>query len=197
MTQYVASISYGKDSLAMLEAIKQLGWPLDRIITADVWATDEIPADLPPMVEFKRKADEIIKEKYGIVVEHVCARPRERERERESTSSLTKSNSIPTLMKAEMLDVSMASHMLLERGAQVDSNPTSCNQCLEKLTYEKCFYRVPNRKKTSVRGYGADIWGFPMLKGQWCTSQLKTSALRVSNFNQTRKLVYQPQDQCF
>ena len=83
MTQYVASISYGKDSLAMLEAIKQLGWPLDRIITADVWATDEIPADLPPMVEFKRKADEIIKEKYGIVVEHVCARPRERERERE------------------------------------------------------------------------------------------------------------------
>lgn len=67
---YVASISYGKDSLAMLEAIKILGLPLDRIVTADIWATDTIPADLPPMVEFKTKADRIIKERYGIEVEH-------------------------------------------------------------------------------------------------------------------------------
>lgn len=68
--QHIASISYGKDSLAMLEAIKLLGWPLDRIVTAEVWATDTIPADLPPMQEFKAKADEIIKERYGIDVEH-------------------------------------------------------------------------------------------------------------------------------
>lgn len=53
----------------MLEAIKLLGWPLDRIVTAEVWATDTIPADLPPMQEFKAKADEIIKERYGIEVE--------------------------------------------------------------------------------------------------------------------------------
>ena len=76
-TQYVASISYGKDSLAMLEAIKILGLPLDRIIHADVWATDEISADLPPMVAFKEKADRIIKERYGIEVEHVCARDKD------------------------------------------------------------------------------------------------------------------------
>ena len=68
--QHIASISYGKDSLAMLEAIKLLEWPLDRIITVDVWATPTIPADLPPMVEFKDKADRIIKERYGIEVEH-------------------------------------------------------------------------------------------------------------------------------
>lgn len=68
--QHIASISYGKDSIAMLEAIKLLGWPLDRIITVDVWATPTIPADLPPMVEFKDKADRIIKERYGIEVEH-------------------------------------------------------------------------------------------------------------------------------
>ena len=34
-------------------------------------ATDTIPADLPPMVEFKMKADEIIKKRYGIKVEHM------------------------------------------------------------------------------------------------------------------------------
>lgn len=68
--QYVASLSYGKDSMAMLEAIKMLGWPLDRIITAEVWATDTIPADLPPMVEFKEYADKVIHDRYGICVEH-------------------------------------------------------------------------------------------------------------------------------
>lgn len=71
--EHVLSLSYGKDSLACLGAIEQLGWPLDRIIHAEVWATDTIPADLPPMVEFKAKADEIIKKRYGIEVEHFWA----------------------------------------------------------------------------------------------------------------------------
>lgn len=48
-----------------------MGWPLDRIIHTEVWATDTIPADLPPMVEFKAKADAIIKARWGIRVEHV------------------------------------------------------------------------------------------------------------------------------
>lgn len=84
-TEYVLSLSYGKDSLACLEAIKQLGYPLDRIVHAECWATDTIPADLPPMVEFKKKADQQILDRYGITVEHICAsRAVERERERES-----------------------------------------------------------------------------------------------------------------
>lgn len=69
----VLSLSYGKDSLACLGALEELGWPLDRIVHAEVWATDTIPADLPPMVEFKAKADAIIKARYDIVVEHICA----------------------------------------------------------------------------------------------------------------------------
>ena len=76
-TEYVLSLSYGKDSLACLEAIKLLGLPLDRIIHAEVWATNTIPADLPPMVEFKAKADAIIKERYGLTVEHISAVERE------------------------------------------------------------------------------------------------------------------------
>jgi len=89
-TQYVLSLSYGKDSMACLEAIRLLGWPLDRIVTAEVWATDTIQADLPPMVEFKDYADKVILERYGIQVEHYYATRKvssqignvERERER-------------------------------------------------------------------------------------------------------------------
>ena len=72
-TIYTLSLSYGKDSLACLGAIEKLGLPLDRIVHAEVWATQEISADLPPMVEFKEKADEIILKRYGIKVEHFCA----------------------------------------------------------------------------------------------------------------------------
>lgn len=72
-TEHILMLSYGKDSLACLGAIKELGWPLDRIIHAEVWATDDIPADLPPMVEFKSRADAWIKENFGIEVEHISA----------------------------------------------------------------------------------------------------------------------------
>ena len=71
--EHILSLSYGKDSLACLGAIEELGWPLDRIVHAEVWATDTIPADLPAMVEFKAKADAIIKDRWGIEVEHVRA----------------------------------------------------------------------------------------------------------------------------
>lgn len=71
--EHILSLSYGKDSLACLGAIEQLGWPLDCIIHAEVWATDTIPADLPPMAEFKAKADKIILDRWGIEVEHICA----------------------------------------------------------------------------------------------------------------------------
>lgn len=70
---HVLSCSYGKDSLACIGAIKELGLPLDRIIHAEIMATDTVPADLPPMMEFKEKADAIILEMTGINVEHIRA----------------------------------------------------------------------------------------------------------------------------
>lgn len=73
MPDHILSLSYGKDSLACLGAIERLGWSLDHIVHAEVWATDTIPADLPPMVEFKTKADKVIKERWGIEVEHVSS----------------------------------------------------------------------------------------------------------------------------
>ena len=72
--EHILSLSYGKDSMACIGAVKILGWPLDRIVTADVWATDTIPADLPPMVGFKAYADKMIKERWGIDVEHFRAK---------------------------------------------------------------------------------------------------------------------------
>lgn len=65
MPEFILSLSYGKDSMACLGACELLGWKIDRIVTAEVWATDTISADLPPMIEFKKKADKIIKERYG------------------------------------------------------------------------------------------------------------------------------------
>lgn len=70
----ILSLSYGKDSLACLGACEQLGIKIDRIVHTEVWATDTIPADLPPMVEFKKHADKIIKERWGLEVEHIRAK---------------------------------------------------------------------------------------------------------------------------
>lgn len=87
--QYILSLSYGKDSLACLGAIEQLGLPLDRKVHAEVWATDTIPADLPPMVEFKNNADKIIKDRWGIDVEHVYATKKEPRGDSRSQCKLT------------------------------------------------------------------------------------------------------------
>ena len=72
-TEYIARISFGKDSLKMLDVIHTRGLPLDRITTTDVWATDTIPAYLPPMQEFRDRMDEWIWTKYRIECEHLCA----------------------------------------------------------------------------------------------------------------------------
>ena len=71
--QYVCSLSYGKDSIAIPEIYKRHGLPLDRIVHIEIMATPTIHSDLPPMLEFKAKADKIIKERYGVVVEHIHA----------------------------------------------------------------------------------------------------------------------------
>ncbi|MCK9576609.1 MAG: reductase [Clostridia bacterium] len=72
--QYIASLSYGKDSIIIPDVCKEHGLPLDRIVHVEIMATDTIPADLPPMMEFKKKADRIIKDRYGIEVEHLHAK---------------------------------------------------------------------------------------------------------------------------
>ena len=208
-TEYVLSLSYGKDSLACLEAIKQLGYPLDRIVHAEVWATDTIPADLPPMVEFKKYADQIILERYGIKVEHICAtRPtNQREREREQLSNDNSTLNVTQIKPArkEYTD----SRTPLALGVTTGSKLECCNQLREKITYEKMFYHIPKRRISSNRGgklLGSPckdylgvtdiskqtVYGFPISisRGNWCTS-LKTKVFRKAPmYEGQRKISY-------
>lgn len=67
-TLYVASVSRGKDSTAMLRAIQLMGWPLDAIVSVDVWFDEETPAELPPLVEFKDEWDAKCLDWFGVPV---------------------------------------------------------------------------------------------------------------------------------
>lgn len=74
----------------------------------------------------------------------------------------------------------------------------------EKVTYEKLFYHVPNRKPKKRGGGGrcqqqGTILGFPTLWGPWCQSDLKRSAGRqAARFPCTnRELVQKAQNQIF
>ena len=58
-TLYVANTSRGKDSTAMLRAIQLMGWPLDMIVSVDIWFDETTPAELPPMVKFKNDEDKL------------------------------------------------------------------------------------------------------------------------------------------
>ena len=157
MTQHILSLSYGKDSLACLGAIKKLGWPLDRIIHAEVWATDTISADLPPMVEFKAKADEIIKARWGIEVEHLCA-TRNGEKMTYEKLFITSPNERMKNRMGGVHRVPLSERALVQHQAQSAGYAGSRSQ-----------WEVGARSsKTGL------ILGFPMRKGNWCTSDLKT-----------------------
>lgn len=172
----VACVSYGKDSLAMLRAIKHLGLPLHRIVHTEVWATQTISADLPPMVEFKKKADKIIKELYGIEVEHISAMKNsqsvnvERERERATRTSST------THLTRE------STSEILKASPQNLANGVSTSNMTEKLTYEDIFYR---RYKEGRKEGTPSVYGFATHHNIYCRGELKNIRLPDA----TRELV--------
>lgn len=215
---YTLSLSYGKDSLACLGAIEQLGWPLDRIVHAEVWATDTIPADLPPMVEFKKKADRILKERWGIEVEHVCATKRERVTPR----------SLPQ-RKRTYENTMYEQHERGKHIGQIRGFPMCrggwCQDRLKGAALDLAAkanlrgHLLQGSEASPERERERDIYGFPMVRGQWCNSALKKAplelrggkpsgvnivrensnepVLRISNLGKPRELVYPAQDQCF
>ena len=147
--EYVLALSYGKDSLRCLGAIKELGLPLDRIIHSEIWRTDTIPADLPPMIDFKAVADKWIYENFGIVVEHMCAI------DKQCTSG--GGYNLPTkdsFIKSDEAEKSMVSQ---------SSKGTGVHQ-FSKQTYEKMFYHRLGEKSK----FPGTIKGFPLIRGGWC-----------------------------
>lgn len=164
MTQYILSLSYGKDSLACLEAIKRLGWPLDRIVHAEVWATDTIPADLPLMVEFKSKADAIIKERYGLEVEHISAMSKDGTKQTYEKIFYR----VPKRKRSNGFKEGSYTGFPYQKGAW-------CNDRLKTNPLDDVSMTPPPER----------IYGFPMRKGNWCNSDLKRAAIQKSQALQT------------
>lgn len=173
--EHVLSLSYGKDSLACLGAIEELGWPLDRIVHAEVWATDTIPADLPPMVEFKARADAIIKERWGIDVEHLCAT-----RDGEKLTYEKLFYHIPKRKKGGQIEDGSAAGFPYQKGAW-------CNDRLKTNPLDA----LAERERETA---GQTICGFPHTIGGWCKKLKFGSYLRfphhqrpmVQQLSQTR-----------
>lgn len=172
MTEYVLSLSYGKDSLACLFAIKQLGWPLDRIVHAEVWATDNIPADLPPMVEFKAKADKIIKELFGIEVEHLCAM-----RNGEKLTYEKLFYHIPKRKSEVGYEQGSPAGFPYTKGAWC--NDRLKTNSLDAIARDGGDHRFPIpagsmvQHQTQSPSNAVHILGFPIIRGNWCNSDLK------------------------
>lgn len=95
------------------------------------------------MIEFKKKADKIILDRYGIEVEHTFAIA--------GASRHTKNNSTDILTKEETKGESMDSLTLSELGVMKD---LKCQHCpaSEKQTYEKMFYHIPKRRRNVAGG---------------------------------------------
>lgn len=69
--KYIASCSFGKDSLAMIIKIKELGLPLDEVIYCDIRFDENLSGEMPKMAEFIPKAEKILKYRYDIEVKHL------------------------------------------------------------------------------------------------------------------------------
>lgn len=177
MPEFILSLSYGKDSMACLGTCELLGWKIDRIVTAEVWATDTIPADLPPMMDFKKKADAIIKERWGIEVEHICAMakdgtkqtyeklfyhvPKRRQRNAKDDG---KPNGFPLHSGGFCNDQLKVNPLKQINGGQ---NPDSLREQSTDLPTSESL-TAQDSSKSNHR-----ILGFPIIRGNWCTSYLK------------------------
>ena len=69
--KYIASCSFGKDSLAMLIKIKELKMPLDEVIYCDIRFDEKTSGETPEMAKFIPEAEKILKEKFDIKVKHL------------------------------------------------------------------------------------------------------------------------------
>lgn len=72
--KYVLSLSFGKDSLALLIEVIRRKLPLDYVIFCDIKFSDKIGGEHPLMAEWIPKAEQILKDKFGIDVIHLTAK---------------------------------------------------------------------------------------------------------------------------
>ena len=190
----------------MLRAIQLMGWPLDMICSVDIWFDENTPAELPPMVAFKDEYDRKVLEQFGVPVTRLCATKRERERDCR-TAACSSPPSTPTSTDGTSRD----SQTQTMRGANsLKTNLTGDIPLRQKLTYCDIFYRKITSRRERER---ERIYGYPIVRGQWCNSFLKREAIsdfqirgvcgatenskerrvRIPDSNGSRKLVYPTQ----
>ena len=106
------------------------------------------------MVEFKAKADEIIKSRWGIEVERICAM-----KDGEKLTYEKIFYRIPKRKPGGKFRDDSVNGFPLQKGAW-------CNDRLKTNTLDAI-------------ARGGAIYGFPIVRGQWCNSMLKIAALRM------------------
>ena len=72
--KYILSLSFGKDSMALLIEVLKRKLPLDYVIFCDIKFNDKISGEHPLMAEWISKAEQILKDKFGIDVIHLTAK---------------------------------------------------------------------------------------------------------------------------
>lgn len=188
----VLSLSYGKDSIACIPACIELGIPIHAIVHAEVWATDDIPADLPPMCEFKKKADAIIKERWGLDVIHVCAMttPDKKYGSFRQASLVDGAKSPTNPSSTNMWSPTLGESPIVDSPSSVRVGVSTSNQRVKK-TYQDVFYRIPKRKREreretecqmdslksteigAIRNSRSAFYGFAGHNFPWCQTELK------------------------
>lgn len=66
----IFNLSFGKDSMATLLLAIEQGIPIDHVMYCDIRFSDEISGEHPLMAAWIPEAERILKERFGITVEH-------------------------------------------------------------------------------------------------------------------------------
>lgn len=156
--QYIARISHGKDSLKMLDVIFTRGLPLDRITTADIWATETIRGEHPEMVTFKEMVDEYIWRKYRIEVEHLCAM--------KNGKKVTYERMFYHIPKRKPKK---------SGGGGYSSKPGNDSRISDLMG---TMVSVGSQKRSAENHYQGCVQGFPLQRGSWC-KKLKIRIFRM------------------
>ena len=69
--KHIVSLSFGKDSMALLLEMIKRKMPIDYVIYCDIRYNDELSADHPIMAEWIPNAEKILKDKFGVEVIHL------------------------------------------------------------------------------------------------------------------------------
>ena len=72
--KYILSLSFGKDSMALLLEVLRRKMPLDYVIFCDIKFNDTISGEHPLMAEWIPNAEQMLKNKFNIDIIHLTAK---------------------------------------------------------------------------------------------------------------------------